>query len=43
MLRDLDDGGRGRALDDLLATLEAHDTGRGVFYESAAWLIEAVR
>jgi SAM-dependent methyltransferase len=43
MLQGLDDAGRGRALDNLRATLRSHDTGRGVFYGSAAWLVKAAR
>jgi SAM-dependent methyltransferase len=41
MLHGLDDIGRARALDNLRATLAAHDTGRGVLYESATWIIQA--
>jgi len=43
MLDGLDDAGRGRALRDLRATVNAHDTGHGVFYQSAAWIITAAR
>ncbi len=43
MLNGLDDAGRNRALDNLHATVRAHDTGRGVFYQSATWLIRASR
>jgi ubiquinone/menaquinone biosynthesis C-methylase UbiE len=43
MLDGLDDHERGRALDNLRATVTAHDTGHGVFYQSAAWLIRARR
>ena len=43
MLQGLDDPGRIRALDALRRTLSAHDTGRGVLYESAAWTIQATR
>jgi ubiquinone/menaquinone biosynthesis C-methylase UbiE len=43
MLADLDDHGRGQALDNLRATVTAHDTGHGVLYQSAAWLIRARR
>jgi SAM-dependent methyltransferase len=39
----LDDEGRARALDALQRTLAAHDTRDGVLYDSAAWLITAVR
>lgn len=41
MLHGLDHAGRERALGDLRATVAAHDTGHGVFYQSAAWLIRA--
>jgi len=43
MIQDLDDAGRGRALRNLRATLNRHDTGPGVFYESATWIITATR
>jgi SAM-dependent methyltransferase len=43
MLKGLDDKQRGQALDNLGATLNAHDTGRGVYYQSATWLIRAAR
>jgi len=43
LLRDLDADARGRALDNLRATMADHQTDRGVLYESAAWLIEARR
>ena len=43
MLGGLDDAGRGRALENLRATVIAHDTGHGVFYQSATWLICASR
>jgi SAM-dependent methyltransferase len=43
MLQGLNDAGRAQALANLLATLSAHDTGHGVFYESAAWLARATR
>lgn len=41
MLEGLDDEGRARAVDNLRATLAAHDTGNGVFYASEAWIIGA--
>ncbi|MEU9305665.1 class I SAM-dependent methyltransferase [Streptomyces sp. NPDC048269] len=41
MLDGLDDEGRRRAAEDLRATLTAHDTGHGVLYASAAWIIRA--
>lgn len=43
MLEGLDDSGRARALDNLRATLTAHDTGSGVELDSAAWIIQAAR
>jgi len=43
MLEDLDDDGRSRALDALRSTTAAHETDRGVVYESAAWVITAQR
>jgi SAM-dependent methyltransferase len=43
MLQGLDNAGRDRALGNLRATLSAHDTGRGVFYPSAAWIVKAAR
>lgn len=41
MLRDLDEPRRHAALAALRATLAAHDTGQGVHYPSAAWLVRA--
>jgi SAM-dependent methyltransferase len=43
MLQGLDDAGRDRASDNLRATLSAHDNGRGVLFESAAWIVTATR
>ncbi|MFB9904104.1 class I SAM-dependent methyltransferase [Allokutzneria oryzae] len=43
MLRELDVDSRDRALDELRTSLAEHATERGVFYGSAAWLIEARR
>jgi hypothetical protein len=43
LLEGLDESGRNRALDALRATLAAHDTGHGVNYDSAAWIITAHR
>jgi SAM-dependent methyltransferase len=43
MLRDADDATRVRALDALRATLTAHDTGHGVLFDSATWVITARR
>ncbi len=31
------------ALERLRATVAAHDTGRGVFFDARAWLVTAVR
>jgi SAM-dependent methyltransferase len=43
MLGGLDDAGRVRAIDALNATMAAHATPDGVFFESAAWTIQAAR
>jgi SAM-dependent methyltransferase len=43
LLRDLDDAGRARALENLRTTLAAHATSGGVTFGSAAWLIRARR
>jgi hypothetical protein len=43
MLEGLDEAGRRRALDDLQATVDAHATRDGVVFDSAAWVIRAVR
>jgi SAM-dependent methyltransferase len=43
MLNDLDAGTRDRAVDTLRADLAEHQTGDGIHYASAAWLVEAVR
>src|SRR5262245_58354142 len=43
MLRDLDEQARTRALAELHATIAAHDTGDGVWYPSAVWIIRARR
>ncbi len=43
MLEGLDEAGRARALDALRATIAAHDTGHGVIYDSAAWIITACK
>ncbi|WP_030770867.1 class I SAM-dependent methyltransferase [Streptomyces sp. NRRL F-2664] len=43
MLDGLDDAGRRRALDDLRATLTAHESDEGVRYTSAVWIVRAVR
>ena len=41
MLRDLDDGARHRAVEDLRRSLDGHRTEAGVTYESAAWIVSA--
>jgi SAM-dependent methyltransferase len=43
MLSGLDDAGHARAIDALHATMAAHATSDGVFFESAAWTIRATR
>jgi SAM-dependent methyltransferase len=43
MLDGLDHAGRARALDGLRSTVTAHETGGGVIYESAAWIVRATR
>ena len=43
MLDGLDQAGRARALDALRASIEAHQTGDGVLYDSATWLVTARR
>lgn len=42
-LSDLDEATRAKAIEALRADLAEHQTGRGVFYDSAAWLIDARR
>lgn len=42
-LRDLDPDARARALDALRSNMAAHQTDRGVLYDSAAWFVEARR
>ncbi|MBI3969607.1 MAG: class I SAM-dependent methyltransferase [Chloroflexi bacterium] len=41
LLNGLDETGKFRALEELRATLAAHDTGAGVRFDSCAWLITA--
>ena len=41
LVADLDATERARALDRLLALLDAHDTGQGVWFDSRAWLVTA--
>ena len=43
LTQDLDDTTKAGALDELRATIEAHDTGRGVLFGTSAWLITATR
>ncbi|MFB7173798.1 class I SAM-dependent methyltransferase [Streptomyces sp. NPDC056254] len=43
MLDGLDEGDRRRAIEDLRATLTAHETDEGVLFASAVWIIRAVR
>jgi SAM-dependent methyltransferase len=43
MLEGLDEAGRAGALDALRRTIAAHTTADGVLYESATWVIRAVR
>jgi SAM-dependent methyltransferase len=43
MLQDLDDNGKARATGALRATTGAHETSDGVIYDSAVWIIRAVR
>lgn len=42
-IADLDATQKARALDRLLTMLDAHDTGQGVWLDSHAWMITAVR
>jgi SAM-dependent methyltransferase len=43
MIEDLDAAGRDRALQELHRTLVEHDTGSGVTFRSAAWIVTATR
>lgn len=43
LIADLDATERARALERLLAMLDAHDTGEGVWFDSRAWLVTALR
>ncbi|WP_046472331.1 class I SAM-dependent methyltransferase [Allosalinactinospora lopnorensis] len=43
LVADLDAAATARALDRLLAMLDAHDTGEGVWLDSGAWLVTARR
>jgi SAM-dependent methyltransferase len=42
-IADLDATERTRALERLLVMLDAHDTGEGVWFDSRAWLVTALR
>ena len=43
LTQDLDDATKVCALEELRATIEAHDTGEGVLFGTSAWLITASR
>lgn len=43
LVENLDAGTRARAFDNLRDSVSAHQDERGVFYDSAAWLVEARR
>jgi SAM-dependent methyltransferase len=43
MMDGLDEASRGRAIGDLRASLAAHETARGVVYDSATWIVTARR
>jgi len=43
LIAGLDATERARALERLLAMLDAHDTGEGVWFDSRAWLVTALR
>jgi SAM-dependent methyltransferase len=43
LVKGLDADTTARAFDSLRASLAEHQTGRGVFYDSAAWLVQARR
>jgi ubiquinone/menaquinone biosynthesis C-methylase UbiE len=43
LISELDSASAERALDRLRATLDAHDTGDGVWFDSRAWLVTARR
>jgi SAM-dependent methyltransferase len=43
MLEGLDDAGKVRAVNGLRASTATHETADGVFYDSAVWIIRAVR
>ena len=41
MLQGLDDAAQAQAIDALRAVIVAHDTGEGVWFESASWIVGA--
>ncbi|MDG4832492.1 methyltransferase domain-containing protein [Solwaraspora sp. WMMD1047] len=43
LVAELDDAATARALDRLLAMLDEHDVGDGVWFDSRAWLVTAAR
>ena len=43
LVNDMDDTEKARALDRLTAMLDAHDTAEGVWFDSRAWLVSALR
>jgi hypothetical protein len=43
MMDGLDEAGRATAIGDLRASLAAHETARGVVYDSATWIVTARR
>jgi hypothetical protein len=43
MMDGLDEAGRARAIGDLRSSLAAHETTRGVVYDSATWIVTARR
>ena len=43
LVADMDATKRARALERLMDMLDAHDTGDGVWFDSRAWLVTALR
>ncbi|WP_067428604.1 class I SAM-dependent methyltransferase [Nocardioides jensenii] len=43
LIVDLDDNEQARAMERLLVMLDAHDAGDGVWFDSRAWLVTAIR
>ena len=43
LVEDLDTTGKARALERLMDLLDTHDTGEGVWFDSHAWLVTALR